>query len=227
MKRWSAFVGCRITAGYKVLIHSLIHQSYNTPVDQNVHEAWLQNMRSSILLLATNVVLLSPGNYQLKLKMQSGVTLSKRSNSRRYSVLCFCCIVQWGIKCNKLNFLSWDFTRKKTSTKLRMYKVYQQLAKQIYSTIVIVSCSLKARRLPNSRIVRKCTTASCYLVQHSIFMTNNFSYIYTLQSLTFILIIFARQLEFLHENHPSFFNYWKSTGFFRWRVSTQTTLSHV
>lgn len=33
------------------------------------------------------------------------------------------------------------------------------------------------------------------------------------QSLTFILIIFARQLEFLHENHPSFFNYWKSTGF--------------
>lgn len=55
-----------------------------------------------------------------------------------------------------------------------MHKVYQQLAKQIYSTIVIVSCSLKARRLPNSRIVRKCTTASCYLVQHSIFMTNNF-----------------------------------------------------
>lgn len=46
-------------------------------MDQNVHVAWLQNMRvSSILLLATNVVLLSPGNYQLKLKMQSGVTLT-------------------------------------------------------------------------------------------------------------------------------------------------------
>lgn len=95
------------------------------------------------------------------------------------SVLCFCCIVQWGIKCNKLNFLSWDFTRKKTSTKLRMHKIYQQLAKQIYSTIVIVFCLLKAKRFPNSPIVWKCTTASCYLVQHSIFMTKNFPYIYT------------------------------------------------
>lgn len=101
------------------------------------------------------------------------------------SVLCFCCIVQWGIKCNKLNFLSWDFTRKKTSTKLRIHKVYQQLAK--HSTIVIVSCSLKARRLPNSRIVRKCTTASCYLVQHSIFMTNNF-FLYLYTSISYIHI---------------------------------------
>lgn len=68
-----------------------------------------------------------------------------------------------------------------------MYKVYQQLAKQIYSTIVIVSCSLKARRLPNSRIVRKCTTASCYLVQHSIFMTNNF-FLYLYTSISYIHI---------------------------------------
>lgn len=68
-----------------------------------------------------------------------------------------------------------------------MHKVYQQLAKQIYSTIVIVSCSLKARRLPNSRIVRKCTTASCYLVQHSIFMTNNF-FLYLYTSISYIHI---------------------------------------
>lgn len=89
LKRWSAFVGCRITAGYKVLIHSLIHQSYNTPVDQNVHEAWLQNMRvSSILLLATNIVLLSPGNYQLKLKMQSGVTLGLQQTFKFPTVQC-------------------------------------------------------------------------------------------------------------------------------------------
>lgn len=68
-----------------------------------------------------------------------------------------------------------------------MHKVYQQLAKQIYSTIVIVSCSLKARRLPNSRIIRKCTTASCYLVQHSIFMTNNF-FLYLYTSISYIHI---------------------------------------
>lgn len=103
MKRWSAFVGCRITAGYKVLIHSLIHQSYNTPVDQNVHEAWLQNMRvSSILLLATNVVLLSPGNYQLKLKMQSGVTLTFKFPT------VVCCVFVASFN-EALNVINWIF----------------------------------------------------------------------------------------------------------------------
>lgn len=138
-------------------------------------------------------------------------------------IVCCVFVASFNEALNVINWIFWE-TRKKTSTKLRMHKVYQQLAKQIYSTIVIVSCLLKAKTFPNSPVVWKCTTASCYLVQHSIFMTKIFI---RFQSLTFTLIIFARQLEFLHENHPSFFNYWKSTGFFRWRVSTQTILSHV